>query len=538
LVKGALKGLSKEYVEASLKNMTREDLVKMLNATEDLAISGECKFKLYEPVSPVAREFHKSKAMIRLLLGGNRASKSVTATVDTEIYTTKQVPDSLKDEYPKEKLHPEPVFVRINATDYPNGIQKIIKPKLLEWAPADAFADYSEDLQVATFIDGSKIELMTYEQPLLKHGGTARHRIQFDEEPPETYYDEGLLRITDYDGDIVIAMTPVNGMTWVYDRIYLRASRIVAMTTDEDGKRVLMDQADPEGDPDIEVFVMATKDNPHLSQKAISKVEEKIYDEEEKRMRLLGEFVSFSGLVYKNYSSKIHDVPPFAIPDIPQYLANPQKESNLPWPVYCALDPHPRTEHAYLMCAVDPAGRKFFFSEFFEDLDIDNLATRIKVIEAKYWLIWRLIDPSADVADMVNRSSHDATEGLPSTLFTELQKRGLAFQMAPKALSSGIMRVKEGLALRKRRTLDGHELAMPEIYFFNNLKVTKWEIQRYVWDRWRRSADSEKSPKQHPKDKDDHMMENLYRIMLREPCWLDYREHVVKGDLGDDWRRV
>lgn len=501
-----------QKVRKSLQKATREDLLKLLHGTQKHAQPiKESKFHLYKPVSGVAEAFHRSPAMIRLLLGGNRASKTTTASVDTIIHAAKVVPDSLKDLIPTKRLVPGPVFDRIVATDFPNGIEKTVKPKIYEWSPPDYIADYSAEFRIFSIATGSKIELMTYDQDLPKHGGAGRDRIQFDEEPSEAIYDEALMRIIDTGGDIVIAMTPVSGMTWVYDRLYLKAGKITAMV-EENGEKQVVVRENPEGDLDIEVFVLSTFDNPHLSQEAISALDKKLDNQDERRIRLGGEFVSFSGLVYYTYSSSLHDVDPFHIPNLEDWERSDGQTK--PWPVFCALDPHPRVPHAYLMCAVDPYGRKFFFEEFFEDLDIDPLATRIKVLEHKYWVIWRLIDPAAKTEDPVHRTC----------LFDELQTRGILFQPAPKDPTNGILRVREGLGVRDREGVTGR-VRMPEIYFFKTLKRTKYEIVRYVWDDWRKVKD-QRTPKARPKDKDDHQMENLYRIILREPPWLDYNDEV------------
>lgn len=508
-----------ERLRRSLQKSSREDLLKLLVATEPYSSKKESKFHIYKPVSAVAMAFHRSIAKIRLILGGNRASKTTTATVDHLISLTGQVPIALEGLIPRKRLPTSGIMTRIVATDFPNGVEKIVKPKVYEWLPPGVEVDYSAELRILTTINtGSKVEFMTNDQEVDKHGGTARYRIQFDEEPDKLIYDENFMRTADENGEIVIAMTPVQGMTWVYDDIYLKAAKTYAMIEDDDGRRMVVKE-NPEGDPDIEVFILATVDNPHLSREGIAAIGSKITDPDERRMRLAGEFISFSGLIYKAYSSMIHDVDPFHIPDMKDY----EKDNTImPWPVYCALDPHARIEHAYLMCAVDPYGRKFFFEEFFEDLDPGPLANRIMVAEDRYWIIWRLIDPKADEDDPVHHT----------TLKTELEGSGLYFQKSPKALSSGILRVREGLAIREREGTPG-KLRMPEIYFFKNMKRTRWEIARYVWADWRRVRE-EKSPKQKPKDKDDHMMENLYRVMLREPVWINYEE--VNTPIGE-WRR-
>lgn len=511
----------KKRIQDSLRSANRKELLKLLASTEKHASSRESKFHLYQPVSEIAEELHKSKAHFRLLLGGNRGGKTVSACMDTMIAAKKEEPLSLKGKIPERRLVQEPIFMRAVGPDFPNGIEKILKPKFMEWAPPDFFHDYSAELRVMTFSDGTKIEFMTYDQDLNKHGGTSRHRIQFDEEPPESVYDESLLRIMEVGGDIIIAMTPVNGMTWVYDRLYLKARRKVVMMQKEDGTRELLEHTDDEGDPDTEVFILATVDNPHLNKEAVVSVGAKIEDPDEKRMRLSGEFISFAGLIYKSYDSRIHDVDDFHIPSIADHEASRPdpagRKTVQPWPVWAALDPHPRVPHAYLEVAVDPYGRKFFSAEFFDDLDIEELALRIKELQKDKWIIRSVIDPWAFNDDPIDKSR--------ATLADELQLRGLNFIAAKKDPTNGILRVREGLAKRDRQGSTGR-VVMPEIYFFKSLKRLRWEIKRYTWEDWRKVAD-DRTPKPKPKDKDDHQMENLYRLMLEEPMWIEYEDFTA-----------
>src|SRR3546814_19732760 len=53
-----------------------------------------------------------------------------------------------------------------------------------------------------------------------KFAGVPRHWVHFDEEPPKPIYNECLARLVDYNGDHWITMTPVEGMTWIYDDLY------------------------------------------------------------------------------------------------------------------------------------------------------------------------------------------------------------------------------------------------------------------------------------------------------------------------------
>ena len=54
----------------------------------------------------------------------------------------------------------------------------------------------------------------------------------------------------------------------------------------------------------------------------------------------------------------------------------------------------------------------------------------------------------------------------------------------------------------------------PSIFFFDDLKRTIFEIEGYMYDE-----DTQK-----PLDKDDHMMENLYRLLLLNTKYVEPEE--------------
>lgn len=70
--------------------------------------------------------------------------------------------------------------------------------------------------------NGSLITFKTYEQGREKFQSAGKRWIWFDEEPPSDIYEECIVRQeAGIPLDIWITMTPVNGMTWIYDEIYM-----------------------------------------------------------------------------------------------------------------------------------------------------------------------------------------------------------------------------------------------------------------------------------------------------------------------------
>lgn len=70
--------------------------------------------------------------------------------------------------------------------------------------------------------NGSLITFKSYEQGAAKFQSAGKRWIWFDEEPPSDIYEECLMRQeAGFPLDIWLTMTPVNGMTWIYDEIYM-----------------------------------------------------------------------------------------------------------------------------------------------------------------------------------------------------------------------------------------------------------------------------------------------------------------------------
>ena len=67
----------------------------------------------------------------------------------------------------------------------------------------------------------SKIGFKSCDQGREKFQGTSLNYVWFDEEPPYDIYAECRMRVLDKNGDIFATMTPLKGMTFVYDEIYM-----------------------------------------------------------------------------------------------------------------------------------------------------------------------------------------------------------------------------------------------------------------------------------------------------------------------------
>jgi hypothetical protein len=228
-------------------------------------------------------------------------------------------------------------------------------------------------------------------------------------------------------------------------------------------------------------------DNPYLSQNDIEDFLNAL-TEDERQCRIHGIPLHLSGIIYKEFERARHvltEVPPGwrAYNDPP-----------LDYTIHFAIDPHPRTPHAVLFIAVSPHGRAYVFDEIFESCTTDELARKIlAVIQGRH--VWtKIMDPMAWIEDQ-------RTKSMMADDFATFGLFGL--EKAPKDLVRGIPEVKR-------------ILKEPDRFYVSPMcRTFLWEIGRYSWD------DKQGIPTNKPRDKDDHLMEDLYRLCLRG---LDYYE--------------
>lgn len=84
--------------------------------------------------------------------------------------------------------------------------------------------------------NGSLITFKTYEQGREKFQSAGKRWIWFDEEPPSDIYEECVVRSeAGVPLDMWITMTPVNGMTWIYDEIYMDPGNPLYYVSEEVG---------------------------------------------------------------------------------------------------------------------------------------------------------------------------------------------------------------------------------------------------------------------------------------------------------------
>lgn len=435
-------------------------------------IAARPNIRAYKPYPGAQTEFHKGTEIGRILVGGNRAGKTVGGACES-IWR-------LQGSHPYQQVKPAPVYGRGSAVDIEQGLKKIMLPEISRWLPPSSLTNgswedsYDKQGRLLTLENGSQMDFLTYEMDAEKHAGTSRDFLWFDEEPPEHIFNEDLLRTVDVRGKWYLTMTPVLGMTWLYYSYY---EPIVVNGIEN--KYVALYQA-------------PTEDNPYLPEGAIDIVLEGMSDEE-KQARKYGKFMAASGLIYPEFHPGIHCIEPF-------------DPGGIVHPVVTAMDHGLRNPTAWLWSYVDNEGRIVVFHEHYEtEKTIVNHATDVRIYEGLHRLgpkiSYRIGDPSIANRVAVGNGGSIQSEYADNDVFIGLGNNDVTY---------GINRT--------RRMFQSQGILITR----DCVNLIR-EIHGYRWDTYANSrAASTKQPKDTPRKYKDHAVDALRYLVCSRPE-MEYR---------------
>lgn len=358
-----------------------------------------------------AIDVHACTANIIGVSGGNQSSKTVSTTIEDLIKACRIIPKSLENIYPKEKLPTKKNNrIRVVCMDYTHGVLNHNLPALRYWVPKDYLIDrrweksWSAEKMTLTLVHPvekqicATIELMTNEADVGTFQGPPLDRVRFDEEPREKIFDENLIRFATSDKlDIAFGMTPTNGLSWVYDRLWNK-------------------DVDETGTNTIRWFQLCSISNPKANLKSLREICANIKSYDELRMRLLGEWISLSGLIYGMYfKRRIHVIPPSKLGlgdgefldchcagvrhDITADPAETYHNPMCPYLLYVSylgLDPHEVKATAAVVVCVDRENTAFIDRCYLGEKRIALVKEELHAILRTYRYGFGKCDPHAD----------------------------------------------------------------------------------------------------------------------------------------------
>lgn len=407
-------------------------------------------------------EFHKCKKRNRWIFGGNRSGKTECGAVEA-VWMARGI-----HPYRKNK---DNVFGWVVSVSYevqrdvaqskvlyylnPQWIDDIVMTSGSKSSPSSGVID---TIIINNVFGGkSKIGFKSADQGRDKFQGASLDFVWFDEEPPKDIYDECKMRVLDRKGDIFGTMTPLKGLTYIYEEIYLN--------------KYMNEQ--------IKYFTMEWKDNPFLDEKEIELMTTSMSDKS-LASRRYGKFMENTGLVYEEFDENIHVIEPF----------DPPKD----WYDKISIDPglnNPLSAHFY---CVDYDGNIYVIAEhYIKGKDIDYHAKAI--LDIAFQLDWHF-NHSGKLEAIIDSAANQRTLASSKSVSELFYDKGIAVNTkVNKELFSGIARVKEYFAARPAK-----------IFIFKNCVNMIREIKSYWWG----AGDN-------PIKKDDHAMDELRYYIMSNP---------------------
>lgn len=363
--------------------------------------ANEPNMHAYQPHTK-QRLFHQSDKTVRLYIGGNRSGKSVGGVIEDLWWVTGR--------HPYRKVPDKTIHGRVLGVDFINGVQGILLPIFKRWiVPSDLIdgsweRSWSLSERTLTLANGNEIDFKSYDQDLDKHAGTSRDFIHFDEEPPRRIFEENLIRTIDVGGSVWITMTPVQGLTWTYNTLYLPG---------KSGEK-----------SDLAVVEVDMADNPYLS------VSEKMtalafLDDDERAKREHGKFVPRGGLVYPDFMASVHGTL--------SATWRPPRD----WLIYHSLDHGYNNPTASLHHAVSPDGGSIvtFHEQYGREKIVQTWAREII-----QWEVENDIEPFLRTGDPAMKQRQAQSGNSIQTLYAE---EGVYFALdsVPKNVSVGVDKI-------------------------------------------------------------------------------------------------
>lgn len=444
----------------------RRDLKEMQERLDAFPLDG---FEPHEKQEP----FLESRKRVKLFAGGNRSGKTTAGMVDNLIQSLDR--EDIPEHLVGYKQFEPPFYCRILSPDLIDTLQGVLLPKLHEYVPVSALlggsfkSAFSIQNRTLKFKNGSRWQFMSFEMETLKMGGAAFHRIWYDEEPPQSVRNENQTRLWDYGGQEVFTMTPLLGMTWMYDGIYRLAEEVDYIT----------------------VVEVDSLENPHINHDAMMRdLESKTTSKEEALARRKGKFVSFAGLIYDNWDRSEHILPEPAEDDrlIPENAT-----------IYMGIDPGLQFMCAVLWVYLTIDNTMVVFDEmpFTDGETIPEICRAIQVRNASHGQLphWNVIDPAS-------RNRNPQTGRSDQMAFAD---NGVIALPGQNAVPAGINEI-------KRRLEEG------KLFITANCTETIKQMERYRWKAPTRQREQEEDDRRsRPVKKDDHLLDALRYVAMSRP---------------------
>jgi hypothetical protein len=447
--------------------------------------------RAYEPL-PKVLKWHKAKARIRTLFGGNRAGKTTSGAIEVGWYAThthpyRKTPDKAKilcvedtwsliaDPMWRKLAHPGGLKTKSRGRNTP----PILPPRIIDHI---SWLNKGLEQPEKVFLkNGATITFKPCEAGRKKFEGAENDLVWLDEELSDTGVFQEIIRsLVDSGGDLISTATP------------LARGRPLLMLHDM--------STDPDSPLEVYETFISILDNPYIDEKAKQAFIATI-PEEYRATRIYGEFLILEGLVYKEWTRAVHELP-----------ASWRTTLKPNWPRVIVIDPGYHDPCAVLWAAQVPGPRTHYVAyqeSYRRGRSVSQTVKEIKQMSAGQPIVKIIIDPNS----RATRGQH-ALESVYHQYCRLFQEQGprnartggvLIPQFADNDIRAGIYCVKE--------FLQPNEDGIPGFQMTDDLPNLRREFKRYAWPL----ENEKKNSAELPIDKDNHLLDGVRYLCMSTP---------------------
>ncbi len=398
----------------------------------------------YHIPQPHQVEFHRSYKRLRLVLGGNRSGKTISGVWEGMCFAMGNHP------YKPDLFVPKGAKIVV-ASQTTKTMREYLNDYIFKFLPENAIDHISyirneiiDYIQLTEAYGGRRITLMSYDQGRKRFQGFSAFAAHLDEEPPEDIWQEILPRLMDQKGYLWMTLTPLLGMSYVYDTLYLN----------------------PDKDPEYEDFEWDVRQNATLDPDEVERILSK-YPEEIREARASGKFMGLSGRVYPWLCRPEAYYDPFPIPD--------------GWLKVRVIDPSASGVTCCLWVAVDPFNNLWVYDEYYaKNKTVEDHCASIRLLSRNDSYFYDLIDGASLAASVQAKGGLETTYDL---YVRHLYRDGAKSQLVPvteKSIEDGIAKVWEYHSAAEQY-VQNKPFRHPYLRVSRSCKWTQWEALRYRW---------------------------------------------------------
>lgn len=437
-------------------------------------------------------DFHRSRKRSRWPIAANRAGKTFPGAAEACLFALGEdghqfwegMPEQAINRYKNIETPNEGWAVSRTGDTQKEGSQKTLLKLLPRELIADTTKKSAEIFQTITLTNGSQIGFKTTDQDREAFQSAAKRWIWFDEEPKsEAIYNECKARKSpSFSLDIWGTMTPVNGMTFLKERI-----------VDQPGKH--------------DIFRWSLWDNPYYSNKEVQDLEQE-FSRDDVLVRIYGLFAASSGLIYPMFERDIHVRETFEIPPT--------------WTMMELIDPGFVNESGVAYWAISPTNYHFIVDEIYKKgLNIPELCGAIHNKRDNPTCaadgVW---EPRVSIADpQVNETNSQTKRTDREVMASNKPEDGpRVLVQEGKKDSAGIRTIRNWLRPGRNKQQGKHGA---KFFVLEHCKNFIYEMENYRKKPLSDRAEERRNPHEKPRKKDDHLMNCAKYGANENPCYIE-----------------